>query len=149
MNIKKRFSTAVYKQQLSLLQQLTNSQLLHPYSYPRLLSAIIRQMALISKMQKFILLPAFSVFVSLWVRRENRIRETSFSLDNVNRSVTHLQVHHRTYRIERCFKLFGTGYYRQCTMGKIPRARASSSGIMDNSAISAQSDLRRKICTTH
>ena len=94
-------------------------------------------------------IPAFSVFVSLWVRRENRIRETSFSLDNVNRSVTHLQVHHRTYRIERCFKLFGTGYYRQCTMGKIPRARASSSGIMDNSAISAQSDLRRKICTTH
>ena len=94
-------------------------------------------------------IPAFSVFVSLWVRRKNRIRETSFSLDNVNRSVTHLQVHHRTYRIERCFKLFGTGYYRQCTMGKIPRARASSSGIMDNSAISAQSDLRRKICTTH
>ena len=36
VNIKKRFSTAAYKQQLSLLRQLTNSQLLHPYSYPRL-----------------------------------------------------------------------------------------------------------------
>ena len=85
----------------------------------------------------------------LWVRRENRSRETSFSLDNVNRPVTHLQVHHRTYRSERCFKLLGTRHYRQCTMDKITRARASSSGIVDNSAISAQSDLRRKICTTH
>ena len=53
LNIKKRFSIVAYRQQQNSLLQLTNSQFLRPYSYPRLLSAITRQMALILKMQKF------------------------------------------------------------------------------------------------